>query len=493
MTRPAAMRMALPGVAVAAYVAMFAGRFSLARVLPAGDLTAAPWLELRLWALLAGWTLVLLAARQPPAGTALITRHRLWRGVGLVAALQLAFALHALWLRPQPGALQWVWELASTVAGVALVAAAYCQWGAPMLQAFLRVGVVGACALTALAWTARVMAPGVGDGFALGTVFTQVRIQCFGGMACLALMWGQGRSVRRSVALLVVAALCFTGAYLSLSKAILLAGLCALLFLAATHAVWFDRRKAAQVLAVAALSVAAFVALSGSMFASRVAEGLLGTGYSLSFLKVAPPRADEVPAPSGDTQARISMAQLQFDAQTRIAELLACSAGHYICAIEPTRWELEIVQTMLRHRVYLPDFSFRIRLLLEGMRGASSAPWLGQGFGSYRAVAINLYTGAPETYFYPHNIVVELLQAVGVVGLALVLAVAFGLAWLVLTARSAVVSALPMLAFALAIGLGAMFGGDYQDFRLFWWAMLLAVMACGPESESATGRREGVA
>lgn len=505
MTGSLIARAALPGVALAAFVVMFAGRFSVARLVPDWS-AAAPWLELRLWALLAGGALLVLARAQARARTTPGIPRKLWLAVGLVAALQLALAAHALWLRPQPGLPYRVWELASTVSGLALLAAGYFRWGGPMVRVFLGVGLAAAVALTAIIWMGRMLAPGMEEGFLLGTVFTQVRIQLFGGLAGLVLLWEKRASTGRSLAVLLVVALCFTAAYLSLSKAILIAGVGALGFLAATQAIWFERRRSVQVLGVIALSVPLFVALSGSMFASRLSEGLLGTGYALSTAKVMPPQPGELPVVSGagvatiaqclrncgegDPQGHLTVARLQFDAQRRLADVLACSAGHYACTLEPTRWERDIAETMLRHRVYLPDFSFRIRLLLEGLRGVAAAPWLGHGFGSYRAVAINLYTGARESYLYPHNIVAELLHAVGVVGLVLVAAVLFALAWLVLDARAALAPALPMLAYGLAVGLGALFGGDYQDFRLIWWALVLALLTCAPLAEAASGSQK---
>jgi O-antigen ligase len=103
---------------------------------------------------------------------------------------------------------------------------------------------------------------------------------------------------------------------------------------------------------------------------------------------------------------------------------------------------------------------------------------MGNGFGHFHAVAVNLYTKNTDHYFYPHNILIEILYAVGILGALFVGAVLLVLVWEVLRSKDKIQPCSPIFAFVVSIGVGSLFGGDYLDFRLVWLGLLLCIMLC---------------
>lgn len=487
----------LLGAALAAYAAIFSARFSVSRLLPN---VKPEWLllaEARTWALLTWAVLIAVGWRSLNGTNCPANMSRVWRSVGLVAITQCVLLAHAVLYRPSAHSAYFAWELITIMLSGAMLGLAYQMWGLRFVKTVLWVSLMVALAVTIWVLASSRLTRPASDSGPLATVFTYYRIQIFGGFAAL-FLWFQGRGTARGFCLALGAVLCFAAAYLSLSKAALLAGLGALLFLAAVYFIWFEKVRAAAVAGVSVAAVVLFVLVSGGLFASRVSEGLLGAGYALSTQSVPPPSLDEasiaiesnykgmdkcmdncVSAAVGErVDGRLLIARVQFEAQRRLAAIVACTAGKYPCGFAVARSEQDIADTMLRFRVYIPDFSFRIRLLMEGLGGISKAPWLGNGFGSFHAVATNLYTAKPESYSHPHNILVELLYSVGLLGALLVAAALFVLTWEVLRARERIHDGLPLIASVVAVGIGSVFGGDYMDFRLVWIGFLLSVMLC---------------
>ncbi len=473
--------------AVVLYVAVFSARFSVSRVFGEISLDWVVLGEMRTWAVLAAAILVFMGWKSRAMPASRLQLKRVWTSIGLIALVQLALMAHALFYRSGPNPAYFAWELATIVLIAALLAFAFQIWGLRFVTALMWAALF--FALLIAAWML-VVALGAkkadGDG-PLATTFTFYRIQVFGGFAAIVVLFGS-RKITKRVLIGFCAILCLAAAYLSLSKAALLAGTCGALFLAAVYATWFSKARAGIVLGIAIAAIVLFSVASGGLFVARVSEGLLGVGYSLSTADVPAPTREEAIALDGDDRS-YDLYLATFEAQKTQAAVVACTAGKYPCPFKVKRWEQEIADTMLRFRVYVPDFSFRLRLLMQGMSGIANAPWMGNGFGTFRAVATNLYTKEPEPYSHPHNIVVELLYSVGLLGAMLVGGAIAGLVWLVMQSRGGVQPSLPMLAYVVSVSIGSVFGGDYMDFRLAWFGLAICVMLCEIQAaESADGR-----
>ncbi len=478
--------------ALCIYVSIFAGGFSVSRVFSSISPQWNIFGEIKTWAIVIGAIFVYLSWRKYSiTRTNTIYLQRIWLSVGLIAVAQLALMAHALLYKSGASSIYFVWELATIILTTCLFGFAFQVWGIRLVNTVMWLGL--SIALLFVAWMLAVTLSANKSDTAgiLATTFTFHRIQIFGGFAAFVLLFESNKVVRAGV-LALCATICFTAGYLTLSKAALLAGTGSTLFLAGVYVTWFSKIRAGAVLTVSITAVILFAFFSGGLFASRVSEGLLGTGYGLSLNAVLPPGPEDltdlnVSPQRGASKAtyekfaqedEIALNTLNFEAQKRIAEVVACTAGNYPCEFKIQRWEQDIADTMLRFRVYIPDFSFRIRLLMEGVRGIAEAPWMGNGFGTFNAVATNLYTKEPEEYSHPHNIVVELLYSVGIIGTVLIAGIIFVLFWLVMQMKEGIRTSLPMLAYVFSVFIGALFGGDYMDFRMAWFGLVICIMLC---------------
>jgi hypothetical protein len=476
--------------AVVLYVAVFAARFSVSRVFGEISLNWVVLGEIRTWAVLSAAVLVFVGWKSRPVPASRLHLKRVWASIGLIAFVQLALMAHALLYRSGPSPAYFAWELLTIVVIAALLALAFQIWGLRFVTALMWVALGFALLIAAWMLAVALGARKTGADAPLATTFTFYRIQVFGGFAAFTVLFGS-RKIVRSVLIGLCAILCLAAAYLSLSKAALLAGSSGALFLAAVYATWFSKARAGIVLGIAIAAVALFSVASGGLFVARVSEGLLGVGYALSTASVPAPTREEAIALDGDDR-NYDLYRATFEAQKTEAAVVACTAGKYACPFKVKRWEQDIADTMLRFRVYVPDFSFRLRLLMQGMSGIANAPWMGNGFGTFSAVATNLYTKEPEPYSHPHNIVVELLYSVGILGAMLVGAAIAGLVWLVMQAKEGVQSSLPMLAYVVSVFIGSVFGGDYMDFRLAWFGLVVCIMLGGARSTDLADDRRSV-
>lgn len=456
-------------VALSIYVAIFVGRFSVARVF--GEIFS-EWfvlLEIRTWAITIAALLVFTGWRKCRSNVICpIHQQRVWVCLGFIAVAQLALMAHQLLYLPGASPAYFIWELATIILIAAILGFAFQVWGIQLVNTVMWLGLLLSLLIALWMLLFTISAKNTATSGLLPTTFTIYRIQIFGGFAALALLFECDKVVRGGWIMGISATICFATSYLTLSKAALLAGTGGVLFLAAIYVTWYNKIRAGVVLSAYLSAVILFVIISGGMFSARVSEGLLGTGYSLSMRDV----LSQVP--EGDDKLNV----VRFEAQKRLAEVVACTAGNYPCSFTVQPWEQDIADQMLRFRVYIPDFSFRIRLLMEGGRGIVHAPWMGNGFGTFNAVATNLYTKEFEAYSHPHNIVVELLYSVGIMGTMIVGGIMFFLVWLVMQVKEGLQPGLPMLAYIVSVCIGAVFGGDYMDFRLAWFGFVFCIMLC---------------
>ncbi|WP_341908097.1 O-antigen ligase family protein [Polaromonas sp. YR568] len=474
------------GSALFIYLAVFSGRFSVSRIFSTISHDWSVLGELRTWAILLSAVLVFIGSRKCRAVDISRTHLRwVWVCVSLVVAGQLFLIFHAILYVSENSSLYFIWELMTIILSVCILGFAFQVWGRQFVIAAMWLALFFALFIALWMFIVIIIGNKTENGRALATTFTFYRIQIFGCFAALVILF-ESNKIFRAGLLGLCATICLAASYITLSKAALLAGAASMLVLAAIYVTWFSKIRASIVFGISTAAVILFVITAGSMFAARSAEGLLGTGYALSTDAVMPPVMEEATKLEGSTIIKsdevyyniknASLVAIEFAAQKRLAEVIACTAGKYPCSFKVHRWEQDIADTMLRFRVYLPDFSFRIRLLMQGFSGIAKAPWMGNGFGGFNAVAINLYTKQPELYSHPHNIAVELLYSVGVLGTLFIFGIIFILLWIVLQARNSIMPGLPMLAFIFSVAIGSLFGGDYMDFRLVWIGFLFCMM-----------------
>lgn len=116
----------------------------------------------------------------------------------------------------------------------------------------------------------------------------------------------------------------------------------------------------------------------------------------------------------------------------------------------------------------LSEKTSRFVLWIESLRRISDATFLGSGPGNFLIIGRNPYTGVREMYRHPHNIFLEVILGTGVLGGGLFLiTIILGLYSFVDIARLQLGN-IPALGGIIYILLGAQFGGDLYDFRLFW-------------------------
>lgn len=300
------------------------------------------------------------------------------------------------------------------------------------------------------------------------SVFTVYRVALFGGFAGLYLYFeNKCPNIRyEKIIILLLTAFCFFTAFSTLSKAALLGGVASMLAMALIYALWINKGKAIISFLIIALSVLTFWALRGQVFTDRISEGIIGRGYS-SMQAV-----DMVDLPQEFLDDSTEIAAI--NAQKNLAKHIVCSFEREGCNNPATKTEIALINGIFKNHVVLPDYSVRIRLATHALEGFVEHPYVGNGFGTYQLVTENLYTGDPEEYHYPHNFVLELLYAVGILGSAPIFLTLLICFCILVKDGNRMDSALPLIASAASGIVGASFGGDYSDFRIVWIYLMLS-------------------
>lgn len=476
-------------VAILIYISIFAGKFTFARFLYE-ESSHGGWGEIRLWALLLATVVIFFQV-----SILYVKRKKLSfsTDISIVALsiiiVQVGLILHAIW-RGNPNQLMLVvWELLSLSAACLLIVFGVALYGSRLVKAILLTGMAVALFFASLALIGVGNQNLYGPGWApLGTPISFYRLEFFGAFGGLYMLQSATR-MRVKILFFCVACCCLVAAFCSLSKAALVAVIITLTMVSAIYIIWFRPIKGVLIFAALVMSFAIFIPFKGVVIKARVSEGILAQGYVVQFndvlqnqIKLAlADKAIDYDSPALDQREESPKKniehdiRLQLESQARILNLMMCSAKLGSgCEIAPTKAEAVFLDAFKSTSVILPDLSFRIRLAAEGLYGVSQSIWFGNGIGNYKLIASNLYTRMPEIYTYPHNLPIELLHTVGVVGTAFIVFMIFVIIWAVFHRGSAVASALPIVGFSMAITICSFFAGDYFDFRLFWVGMLMA-------------------
>lgn len=100
------------------------------------------------------------------------------------------------------------------------------------------------------------------------------------------------------------------------------------------------------------------------------------------------------------------------------------------------------------------------------------------GIGNFVFFELNYYAiGGIDSYYYPHNLILDLLASMGIVGFLLFGLVLFVLLILVRQQMRLVPELLFVKGYLLFILITAMVAGGFFDFRIFWFIALAAVLS----------------
>ena len=445
---------------LALFVAIFAGRFSFARFFD--ESARSNWLELRVWftaLAMVGW--MALAHREN--GTlerGLRSDLRLW--LSFLALFYAYFLVNALVLGNPVFASQNVADILVTAA-----------------QAFLALRIVRS--EVDLVWFARI-AEGVGmvlfvfclAGFGnpevngvgwapFGGPATFYRIE-FLTFCCALYLYTRDREPVAYLHL-PIAAIGLFSAFASLSKVAFVASLVVVILGTFWLLSTYRRKHALLLLFTAGLTLMVFSELRGELLKARVNEALSAPSLVLE-AKQEWPLAVMRRIESGE---KVTF----YDLPARQQEFLRL----IFTGADLERFPLPtILQKLSRVMVY-DDSSARGRLWLHAWELFRTNPWLGAGIGYYSVEQINLYTKRIESYRYPHNIVLEVAAATGLVGLSLFALLIFDTFVLLQQRVMKDPSLVFVTGYPLFILIAALASGDYFDFRVFWLFTLIVLAA----------------
>lgn len=124
--------------------------------------------------------------------------------------------------------------------------------------------------------------------------------------------------------------------------------------------------------------------------------------------------------------------------------------------------------------IVLEDKSQRLGLLSTGFEMFKANPLTGAGWGNFSREGIIDGFGTLGTYTYSHNLIFDILSQSGLVGFFVFLTCFTIVLIISIQKFFEFRKGLPFIIFALVIFMGNLFGGDYYDFRLFAFGLLLA-------------------
>ena len=401
--------------------------------------------------------------------------------VGAILLVQIGLGLHSLfWANPNELSLI-LYELVALCVVAVLITRAWIIWKQKFIDALLLTGIASALFLGLLAFLGVGHQHLYGPGWApIGTSISFYRLEAFGAFGSLYFAWAcKGRGSR--LFFIITACACLVAAFASLSRAALLACSSAFFIVAVINFYWFRIRWGFVVVGILLVSLIVFMQFARVQVESRLTEGLLASVFQS---RLAERKIDvELQIPSGtctrlcEESLRKLMNSNAIVSQARILELLSCKVNPVdTCKSIPTKDEIALLEEFGRLLMLVPDRTYRLRLADYGVRGFLNAPWLGNGFGNYSLTLAAPYTGKPDRYTYPHNIIIELFYAVGVLGVIFVGSVFLFLGFIFFRARSFIEASLPIMGFSIAVLFGSFLGGNYFDFRLVWLGVLLAIL-----------------
>lgn len=448
--------------AIFSYVAFFSGRFSISKIY--SDIHSSVFYEARFFslvlivALIIGYLVCSRKSKAPKNKTSTVV----WVISVLIILSQIYLLVFGLYVSGDGQMSPMIIEIAFIIVSILAVSFMLKIWGGKYVTSLM---FVGASATMILGLVILWVPPLLYDAESIIGVFSIYRIAFFGAFCSLYLSLYY--TANRYLGLMFISAstIGFIIAYVTLLKAAFLIGVLCMGMMSLAYILWFSKVKGIACLGILLLSVSVFIGLRGGDLETRVSKGLLGFGFS---------SIEEIAAVKGIPCVIDCDAQLnKFIIKKEFSQSVSCFLQGSSCEERIAPNDRSLIDAIYAHYVTVPDLSFRIRLILHAMSGIFEAPRYGHGFDVYSLSTKNVYTGVPETYSYPHNVLLELLYSVGILGAApVVLTLLFCM--LILIANPLRIGrSLPLFFLLLSAIMGAVFAGDYSDFRIAWFYLLI--------------------
>ena len=316
----------------------------------------------------------------------------------------------------------------------------------------------------------------------LGSPITFQRVEITGFFAALYLFWRENKAGAQAF-LLGLATLSLFASLASLLKAGVIAAVAGVGLLVLRDYANGAYRSALVAATVAVLSFFLFFSLRGSLISARTTEAFDQAGLvsADALARVADRVAKEVNRLAAGLDARSAAALRKGCDLGKVTDMLQTgllvlpqSEDEYLCA--------KIVSNALYPNIprseelfVFADRTHRARLVARAWLDFTASPWWGNGLGTYRFVTTTSYDPEPKVYTYPHNIILEFLAGIGIIGTLVFIAVIGYAIHLLERARVFVSPERFWYAGAATVFVSAQFAGDYFDFRLVWFFALLAL------------------
>lgn len=491
------------------FIAIFSGKFSFDRFLV--ETSRISWLELRIWASVLACVVVLLLVRRGHLKLPVLTKESVI-GLTLLALLHgyfilnvalfgnttrkaeyiLDFSLVLLWaflivfyFRSQRELI--IFSIVAEAAAIILFILALLGWGNPELNGY--------------GW-----AP-------FGGPITFYRMEFLAFCAGLYLFRMSTTAYTKGLHLLVASIGVFS-AFASLSKAAFIAALCVTLFVT-FNLLSVKRYKQAAVVAAITCGISfGFFLVKGDLFQKRI-EWATGSAIPVRPAETAPSPAKPAPSPepamrpgnpaspSWNPQYAYStrvLEKIQHHTITTIDELTELEQAQ-LRAIWQVFKEGDLPTSMkdlkpflisINGMVVLNDGTSRLPMALAAWDAFLSHKWFGIGIGNYVYKSFNSWANVIDSYYYPHNIVLEIIATAGLLGIAIFFVVIFYFLVLLRQRFAHWELSVYFTAFGVFIFLTALFSGDLYDFRIFWHVGLITLVCFHVDLQGREGSRYAV-
>jgi O-Antigen ligase len=446
----AVLRIATIATLLAAFLG---GKFSFVRF--ASESATSQWLELRLWFTLA--TIVGIALQRIIFDTRvqlLRSRQLAWM-LAAVCGLNAGLFLHLMWFGTPDSIIPYATDLAYVAIHAVLFA--YLIRTNDDVLIFIYFAEAIGLVLFVFAFAGFGHPELYGIGWApFGTPITFYRIEFL--VFCGALYAAVHTSQRRARDLhMVMAAIGLFATLSSLSKAALLALALSGIYLVAAFLVVARPQRAVTVIAI-------YLVISGAI-ALHWSERF---GARLNYLQPAGAVVIESPPTAAATP---SVRTVQASASSDLNQ------GAAVVQFDPN-------QLLMTNTVLVNDQTQRIRLFIHAWDQFLTNKLRGVGFGRFDVKMISSNGTDFDHYRYPHNVILELLAATGVIGAALFgIAVMIGLV-VIHQAAGRDPDLLFLVAYPIFVLVSAQFTGDIFDFRGFFLISCVIAAAAWPNEKA---------
>lgn len=265
----------------------------------------------------------------------------------------------------------------------------------------------------------------------------------------------------RGIALFVAAVLLY-GCWASIQKAAIAFSLVGLLAMIGAFVGARRYRSAGLVVAVALSAGLVFVGTYGDRFATR-----LDSAVSLDVAAVGAPSPDQS-EPSSPPPKYSYIPRLKLSVENTEKPTAVELSSEY-CLYQQSRTVDATLEVVCRRATFV-DRTARLSFAAEALRGYVQRPLIGHGMGQFQITTINASNLLPDSYFYPHNFLLEVAFEGGTVGLVLALLALVLLATELTKGRAPLAARILFTSFMVFMFLSTMVAGDFYDSRLFWLA-----------------------